>query len=132
MIVQDIKKIREHWLPRIAEAHTPEELEKIRVEVLGRKGAFTRFGGEMRNLPPAEKAEVGQLLNRVKAQFEQEITTRQEHFANSALAARLESEWLDLTLPAPGIRPGSLHPVTQLQQEIEDLFRSLGFTVLDG
>ena len=53
-------------------------------------------------------------------------------FAAAALNLRLESEWLDLTLPAPGIRPGSLHPVTQIQREIEDLFTSLGFTVVDG
>ena len=45
---------------------------------------------------------------------------------------RLKGEWLDLTLPAPGPRPGSLHPVTQIQNEIEDLFTSLGFAVLDG
>ena len=44
----------------------------------------------------------------------------------------MESEWLDLTEPAPGVRPGSLHPVTQVQREIEELFVSLGFTVLDG
>ena len=41
-------------------------------------------------------------------------------------------KWIDLTLPAPGVRPGSLHPVTQIQAEIEDLFVSMGFTVLDG
>ncbi len=49
-----------------------------------------------------------------------------------ALNARLKHEWLDLTLPAPGARPGSLHPVTIIQNEIEDLFTSLGFAVLDG
>ena len=48
------------------------------------------------------------------------------------MRARLDAEWLDLTLPAPGTRAGSLHPVTQLQREIEDLFSSLGFAVLDG
>ena len=132
MIVSDIEEVRLHWLPRIASASTPEELETIRVEVLGRKGAFARFGGEMRNLAPAERAEAGQLLNSVKELFELEITARKDAFAAQALALRLESEWLDLTLPAPGTRPGSLHPLTQLQQEIEDLFRSLGFTVLDG
>ena len=51
---------------------------------------------------------------------------------DAALAARLESEWFDLTTPAPGIRPGSLHPVTQVQREIEEVFVSMGFTVLDG
>ena len=48
------------------------------------------------------------------------------------MAARLDAEWIDVTLPAPGPRPGSLHPITQIQTEIEDLFVSLGFMVLDG
>jgi phenylalanyl-tRNA synthetase alpha chain len=48
------------------------------------------------------------------------------------LTARLDAEWLDLTLPPAGVKPGALHPLTQIQQEIEDLFRSMGFAVLDG
>ena len=57
---------------------------------------------------------------------------RKSEFERAALAKRLDAEWLDLTVPAPGVKPGSLHPITQIQWEIEDLFRSLGFTVLDG
>src|SRR5262249_55973276 len=49
-----------------------------------------------------------------------------------ALYARLESEWIDLTTPAPGPLPGSLHPITQVQRELEDLFVSMGFAVVDG
>ena len=48
------------------------------------------------------------------------------------MSERLAGEWIDVTLPAPGVRPGSLHPITQLQNEIEDLFTSLGFAVLYG
>ena len=50
----------------------------------------------------------------------------------AALQKRLESEWLDLTIPAPGARVGSLHPVTQIQAEVEDLFVSMGFAVIEG
>ena len=53
-------------------------------------------------------------------------------FAEAALRARLETEWLDLTLPAPGPRRGHLHPITRIQRELEELFASLGFAVLDG
>ena len=48
------------------------------------------------------------------------------------LAVRLDAEWLDVTLPAPGARPGSLHPLTLIQQELEDLFTSMGVAILDG
>jgi phenylalanyl-tRNA synthetase alpha chain len=52
--------------------------------------------------------------------------------ADAALRARLDVEWIDLTLPAPGARRGHLHPITRIQRELEDLFSSLGFAVLDG
>ena len=57
---------------------------------------------------------------------------RKARLDSAALDARLESEWIDLTTPAPGIRPGSLHPVTQVQKELEELFVSLGFAIMDG
>ncbi len=100
--------------------------------MLGRKGSLAAISDDMGKLAPEERARVGKLLNAAKQTLEAALTARKEVFESAALAARLESEWIDLTLPAPGIRPGSLHPLTQLQQEIEDLFRSLGFTVLDG
>src|ERR1019366_5588228 len=57
---------------------------------------------------------------------------RKREFDEAALRARLDAEWVDLTLPAPGPRRGHLHPITRIQRELEDLFVSLGFTVLDG
>jgi phenylalanyl-tRNA synthetase alpha chain len=64
--------------------------------------------------------------------LEEALERRNREFEGAALSARLDAEWIDLTLPAPGSRPGSLHPITQIQMEIEDLFVSLGFMVLDG
>ncbi|HEY3741221.1 MAG TPA: phenylalanine--tRNA ligase subunit alpha, partial [Bryobacteraceae bacterium] len=68
----------------------------------------------------------------VKQEVEAALEQKKAKFESAALAARLDAEWLDLTLPAEGVRKGSLHPVTQIQREIEELFISLGFTVLDG
>jgi phenylalanyl-tRNA synthetase alpha chain len=117
---------------RIAAAAEPEELEAVRVEALGRKGTLAQISRQLAGLPAAERARIGRLLNSVKQELEQRLAARQAEFEQRALEARLEAEWLDLTRPAPGPRRGSLHPITQLQREIEDLFVSLGFTVLDG
>jgi len=117
---------------RIAGAATPEELEAVRVEALGRKGTLAQISKQLGGLPAEERARVGKLLNAVKQALEEALQARKAQFEKEALAARLDSEWLDLSLPAPGPRPGSLHPVTQIQAEIEDLFTSLGFAVLDG
>ncbi len=117
---------------RIAAVTTAEELESIRVEVLGRKGKLAEVSKDMGKLSPEQRGVVGKLLNAAKQSLEETLSTRQNAFAAAALAARLEREWLDLTVPAPGPGLGSLHPLTQIQAEIEDLFVSLGFTVLDG
>jgi len=117
---------------QIDAAATPEVLEAVRVEFLGRKGSLAEISGQMGKLPPEQRSVIGKLLNAVKHELEAAVEVRKSAFEADAPRARLDAEWLDLTLPPPGVRPGSLHPLTQIQSEIEDLFTSLGFTVLDG
>lgn len=119
-------------LARVEAATTADDLEAIRVEVLGRKGTLATVSKDMGKLTPEQRSAVGKLLNATKQQLEQALDKRLSAFAEAALAARLEQEWLDLTVPAHGPAKGHLHPLTQIQAEIEDLFVSLGFTVLDG
>ena len=119
-------------LRAIREAATLEDLEAIRVDVLGRKGKLAQLGKQLAALPPEERAEFGKELNAAKQTLDEEFETKKAQLGKAALERRLDAEWLDLTLPAPGPRRGSLHPVTQIQSEIEDLFVSLGFAVLDG
>ena len=76
---------------------------------------------------PEERKHVGKLLNTVKQDLEARLEARKAALESEALDARLASEWIDLTTPAPGVRPGSLHPVTQVQRELEELFVSTGF-----
>jgi phenylalanyl-tRNA synthetase alpha chain len=117
---------------RIASARTADDLEPVRVEVLGRKGTLAQTSKQFGKLTPEERARVGKLLNSVKESLESALEAKKAEFDRQALAARLDREWIDLTLPAPGPRPGALHPITQVQSEIEDLFTSMGFTVLSG
>ncbi len=117
---------------RIAAAKAPQYLEAVRIEVLGRKGTLAQISKELGKLPPEERARIGKLLNSVKQNLETALDSKKGQFDHEALRERLESEWVDLTLPAPGTRPGALHPITRIQTEIEDLFISLGFAVLDG
>jgi phenylalanyl-tRNA synthetase alpha chain len=109
-----------------------EELESVRIEVLGRKGALAQVSKDLGKLSPGERAQIGKLLNAAKQGVEAALDGRKREFEAQALSQKLDAEWIDLTQPAPGVRPGSLHPVTQIRMEIEDLFLSLGFTVLDG
>lgn len=133
LIVEDLlASLNSGARQRIESAQSGEELEAIRVEALGRKGTLSQAMREMGKLVPEDRARVGKLLNEAKQSLEEAFETRKAHFRQAELAARLDAEWIDLTLPAPGPRPGSLHPITRIQQEIEDLFISLGFAILDG
>ena len=117
---------------RIEQAGSSEELEQVRIEVLGRKGALAQISKEMGKVLPQDRARLGKLLNEVKQRLEQASDAKQGRFAEAAMRARLEAEWIDLTLPCPQPPVRHLHPITQIQDEIEDLFVSLGFAVLDG
>ena len=119
-------------LERIRSAADAEALEAVRVEILGRKGKLADLSKDMGRLSPEERAERGRFINAAKKSVEEAYEARKQNFDAAALAKRLDADWLDLTVPAPGVRPGALHPITQIQWEIEDLFRSLGFAVLDG
>ena len=130
MLEDQIKQIESAALTRIREATNPDELEAVRVEVLGRKGSLAQIN--IGKLSKEEKAPAGKALNAARQTIEAAFDQKDQAFARQALDQRLQTEWLDLTLPAPGPRPGSLHPVTRIQAEIEDLFTSLGFAVLDG
>ncbi len=119
-------------LERIRDAADSAALEAVRVEILGRKGALADISKALGKLPPDDRARAGKALNDAKQSLEAAFEARKTAFDLAARDSRLAAEWLDLTVPAPGVRPGSLHPVTQVQREIEDLFTSLGFAILSG
>ncbi len=132
MLEDELSKLQAGAAARIAAAENTDALEAIRVEVLGRKGALAVIGKEMAKLPPEERGSIGKRLNAVKQELERAFDHYKSVYEDASLARKLDTEWVDLTLPAPGTRPGSLHPVTQVQHEIEEVFTSMGFTVLDG
>jgi phenylalanyl-tRNA synthetase alpha chain len=132
MLEETLTELQQSAVTRLNSATTPEELEQIRVEALGRKGTLSNISKEMGRIPAEDRARIGKLLNQARESLEAALERRKQQFAATALRSRLDAEWVDLTLPAPGPRPGSLHPITQIQNEIEQLFLSLGFAILDG
>ncbi len=132
MLEATLAELQNRAHERIEAAASAGELEPVRVEVLGRKGTLAQISKDLGKLPPEERSRVGKLLNSVKQTLESALDARKAQFDEAELVARLDAEWIDLTLPSPPPGRGSIHPVTQIQEEIEDLFVSLGFAVLDG
>jgi phenylalanyl-tRNA synthetase alpha chain len=132
MLDESIQELVSRSLARIASANSLDELEAVRVDALGRKGPLAQAGKEMGKLAPEERARAGKLLNAARQDIEQALVCKKEKLEEIALRTRLDAEWIDLTLPAPGPRRGHLHPITRIQRELEGLFTSMGFAVLDG
>jgi phenylalanyl-tRNA synthetase alpha chain len=127
-----ISGLRDSARAALEAATTLEALEAVRVDALGRKGKLAEVSKGLGKLAPEERASAGKLLNEVKQELEARLEARKSAIESAALDERLAAEWFDITAPAPGIRPGHLHPLTQVQREIEDLFVSLGFAIMDG
>jgi phenylalanyl-tRNA synthetase alpha chain len=131
-VEENISSLHQAALLQLDAASTLEAVEAVRVEFLGRKGKLAEISKEFGKLAPEERAHIGKVLNAVKQDLEGKEEAKKSALDSIALDKRLASEWVDLTAPAPGVLPGSLHPITQVQREIEELFVSLGFAVLDG
>jgi phenylalanyl-tRNA synthetase alpha chain len=132
MTTEQLAELLAQGQARIAAATTLEALEVIRVDLLGRKGILAEASKSMAKLSAEQRVAVGKQLNETKQALETVYERTKAAFEAAQTAARLDAEWLDVTAPARGIRPGNLHPITQIQLEIEELFVSMGFAVLDG
>lgn len=129
---QTISSLHRSGLAQLDAAATLDAVEAVRVEFLGRKGKLSEISKEFGKLAAEERARIGKELNATKQDLEAKLEAKKSALDAVALEAKLATEWIDLTAPAPGVLPGSLHPITQVQREIEELFVSLGFAVLDG
>ena len=112
------------------------ELEQARLQLLGKKGRLTLLMKELKNAEPTERKSLGSLLNTTKQSVERKLNSKLEQLSLEVERERLSKEWIDVTLPvsAPNAStaPGSMHPLTRVQRELERIFVSLGFSVVDG
>lgn len=118
-------------IKQIESASSEEELEKLRIDYLGRKGELTQQLRKVSELPEQERAETGKKLNQHKKQLEDAIASRKEQLRKEKLQSQ-EQQNIDLTRPGTGPKLGGLHPVESLQYDIIRMFWQLGFQVEDG
>lgn len=108
------------------------ELNKVRVDYLGKKGQLTELLKSLGKLSAEERPKAGQAVNLAKQSLQARITEKKVSFENAALSEKLSSESIDVTLPGRGQPMGSLHPVSKVQARIEKIFLALGFDVAEG
>jgi len=129
---QELEAIRSRAEQEIAAAASLDELERLRVGYLGKKGELTALLKQVGQLPAEERKAAGQRVNEVKTAVQGLIDQRHEALAAAELQQRLETERVDVSLPGRQAETGNLHPVTRMLERIEDLFVSMGFEVEKG
>ena len=126
------KKIKEIWQKaeeEISRLQTPEKLPALKVKYLGKKSELNQILKNLKNLSAEEKKIIGPLANQIKNKLKEIFSQKEEELASAVDA---EKEWIDVTAPAQRVKPGKLHPLTLVQNQIEDIFTSLGFEIVDG
>ncbi|MBC6408433.1 MAG: phenylalanine--tRNA ligase subunit alpha, partial [Rhodobacteraceae bacterium] len=124
--------IRTKYLALIAAAADAAELEALRVRALGKKGEITLQMRTLGQMPLLERQKMGPMLNALKDEVNSAVAARRAALEDAELEARLQQEWLDITLPARQREQGSLHPVSQVIEEVIALFADMGFAVAEG
>ena len=133
MAMQDeLKSIEEEVIRCLAEATTLDALADLRVKVTGKKGSLTAIMRMMGKIPPEERPAMGKLANTVRANVDAAIQQRQMDLEKKALEKRMQAEAADVTLPGRRLSSGTQHLISQIREEIEDIFCGLGYIVADG
>ncbi|ADY54621.1 phenylalanyl-tRNA synthetase, alpha subunit [Syntrophobotulus glycolicus DSM 8271] len=129
---EEIKKIKEESLTLIQSGLTRDELQELKVKVMGKKGSLTALLKQLGSLSSEERPLVGQIINEVRASLEQAWDEKMKELEEQALLKRLEEEFLDITLPGIMMPRGHQHPLTKVIEEIEDIFIGMGFQIAEG
>ncbi len=127
-----ITELREKFNSELLDVKTSDELNDLRINYLGKKSMIQEFSNGLRDLSVEEKKENGRLINDLKREIEESLSELKEKLEVKELYKKLEKDKIDVTLPATKIPVGSIHPLTKVQNDIEELFISMGYDVLDG
>ena len=129
---EQIEQIKLKSIEEINNSTDLKNLEELRVKYLGKKGELTAVLRGMKDLSPEERPIIGNLVNDVKAELENLIEEKETLFKQEELNKKLEAEKIDITLPGSKLKRGSLHPVNRIIEDIEHLFVSMGYDVVEG
>lgn len=130
--MSDIKTLETELLAAVDAASDIRALEEVRVAALGKKGRISALMKELGGMSPDDRKIHGPLYNQTRDRVAGAIAARRETLEAAALDARLRAERIDVTLPARPEPQGSVHPVSQVMDEIIEIFAEMGFAVAEG
>jgi len=132
IIIDRIEELGRLFRQEIAKIESSEDLEKLRIKYLGRKGLFAGIFEAIKGLPPEERPKAGELANRVRDGASGEWNEKKKEIEIKREKVEKEKGAIDLTLPGKKFSLGRKHPITLTLDEIKNIFVSLGFRIVDG
>ncbi|MEM7183464.1 MAG: phenylalanine--tRNA ligase subunit alpha [Spirochaetota bacterium] len=131
-LLEEINSLQKTAESQIQTTKSEQELDKLKGEFLGKKGKLTAILKNLKSLSMEEKKEIGGKANLVSKSLESLIVQQKNTLKQIAIESQTKSEFFDILQPTPDKKLGNLHPITKIKYEIEDIFISMGFSVMDG
>src|SRR5215207_4102664 len=130
----DLAQLESQILADVAAAADEAALENVRVAALGKKGSISALLATLGKMAPEERKVQGAAINAVKDKVTEALAVRRELLKGAALDARLNSETVDVTLPAreSAAEQGRIHPLSQVMDELTAIFADMGFAIAEG
>jgi phenylalanyl-tRNA synthetase alpha chain len=128
----EIENLEAELIAAIDGAHTADALEAVRISALGKQGSVSALLKTMGAMSPEERQVQGPVINGLRETVTTALATKKAALETAALNERLATEWLDMTLPAPDALRGTVHPVSQVMDELAEIFADMGFAVAEG
>ncbi len=129
---EKLEQLQAEAFEKIQSASELSQLEEVRIRMLGKKGALTEMLRSMGSLSAEQRPLAGKQVNEVKVYIENALADKKNDLEEKALASRLDNEFIDITLPGKKPESGTLHPITKITLEIQEIFASIGFSVAEG
>ncbi len=127
-----ISEMTEAVKKKLSEIKTLQELQELKVKYLGKKGEVTSMLKGLGGMKPEERPVFGQKVNALREELEKMMERREQDVKERLLEQRLQKEKIDVTMPGKNIELGSVHPITQVIQEVEEIFLGMGYSIADG
>jgi phenylalanyl-tRNA synthetase alpha chain len=128
-VIDQLVEVRDRALRDIAGAGSEEDLERLRVEHLGRRAPLNEVLSGLASVPPDQRRALGQAGNEAKQAIQAALEARAGELRNARLADLAEAEAIDVTFPPPPLGRGHIHPLTRVQREVETVLEGLGYQV---
>ena len=132
LLENKMKEIKKEIVLKLNNISDSKDIEKLKVEYLGRKGIVTLMLRKLGNFSPEERPKAGQLLNQTKREIEELLKIKEVENEKLEKEKRLQGESIDITLPGRNLDRGTAHPINLVLKEIEEIFLSLGFKIEEG